>query len=67
MKIGAIVAVNCDRENIWYCLRGIYDFCDEVVVVYSDTTWTGNKYEDDTVKIIDTFPDEDRCYSSSKL
>jgi hypothetical protein len=60
MKIGAIVAVNCDRENIWYCLRGIYDFCDEVVVVYSDTTWTGNKYEDDTVKIIDTFPDEDR-------
>jgi len=60
MKIGAIVAVNCDKENIWYCLRGIYDFCDEVVVVYSDVTWTGTKKEDETVKIIDTFPDEDR-------
>ena len=60
MKIGAIIAVNCDEENIWYCLKGIYDFCDEIVVVYSDTTWTGIKQEDGTVDIIDTFPDADK-------
>ena len=57
MKIGAIIAVNCDKDNIEYCLKGIYDFCDKVVVVYSDTTWINEKKEDGTLEIIGRFPD----------
>jgi len=57
IKIGAIVAVNCDEDNIEYCLKGIYDFCDKVVVVYSNTNWMNEKKEDRTIEIIDKFPD----------
>jgi hypothetical protein len=57
MKIGAIIAVNRDEDNIWFCLKGIYDFCDKVVVVYSDTDWVGCKREDKTLSIIEAFED----------
>lgn len=59
VKIGAIVIANRDRENIWYCLRGIYDFCDKVVVIYSDTTWTGKTKSDGTLEVLKTFRDPD--------
>lgn len=57
--IGAVVAVNCDETNIWHCLKGIYDFCDKLVVVYSDTSWIGGKQEDETLQIIEQFEDPD--------
>lgn len=60
MKIGAIVIVNCDKNNIWFCLKGIYDVCDKVVVVYSDCDWNGDIRDDGTLAVIQKFVDPDK-------
>lgn len=57
MKMGAIVIVNCDRDNIWYCLRGIYDACDKIIVVHSGCNWNGKPKDDGTLKIVKSFED----------
>lgn len=59
MKIGAIVIVNCDKNNIWFCLKGIYDVCDKVIVVHSDCNWNGVPRDDGTLAIIQGFKDPD--------
>ncbi len=59
MKIGAIVIVNCDKDNIWYCLKGIYRGCDKIIVVHSDCNWNGESKDDGTLEITRSFEDPD--------
>lgn len=59
MKIGAIVIVNCDKDNIEYCLKGIYDACDKIIVVYSKCDWNGILKDDGTLAIVQSFKDPD--------
>lgn len=60
MKLGAIVIVNCDKDNIWYCLKGIYDVCDRIMIVYSSCDWNGAPRDDGTLAVIEDFEDPDK-------
>lgn len=57
MKIGVLMVVHCDAENVNYALKGIYDFADVIVVVHSDTSWSGVKKSDGTLEILHNFMD----------
>jgi len=57
MKIGVLMVVNCDQENVEYSLKGVYDFCDVIVVVHSDTNWAGVKKSDNTLAKLRAFED----------
>lgn len=59
MKLGAILIVNCDKDNIWYCLKGIYDGCDKIVIVHSNCNWNGEPKDDGTLEILRHFRDEE--------
>lgn len=57
MKIGALMVVHCDVENVAYAIRGIYDFVDAIVVVHSDTSWAKVKKSDGTLGLLHSLED----------